>query len=532
MPAAEGLGQSPTPTKAFLASSTQVIGREKPPPKSGVRWNAWCVAGGRVPSLFVAEYAWPDVHTDTRSPLDVATLLLGQVRASQRFICLLMGDSSGSSIKPRETMLSTTFFELELFQAIVLDRPTYLLVHDSFKPEALGPYLDILAFGFPDWRSRVQSKIGDSETVAAIVRIARGEAAEEWRVRRSLNAPSEFHNALFRSRDRFARGESSPQTHFLSLNRHEGIALSTGLNLDAISDLMRHRRSFEEEQNNDRRLAFSWLLTRELLTAPLLDRQGNVVQRDPAILRAWNAALKDWHGAASWNGLHSNIYLGTFPTLNTLDVVRQALRKDGSTDAAEQPTEFPGGAYCSSYYSLAKLLRGNDKRFALDLARKTLRMGWDEAAFASVPGNMALLGSIALESGEPQEAVQHFERALHIQRSMKASPRAIGEVLCELAFARLFAGQTSRAIGESREGVDLMRMPDADGQFVIDGFLVRAMFKAAAIHFRAGRVLRGFQLYSEASGHARDKHLDDQYRQWRPWALIERATRLGKRLRR
>lgn len=528
MPITEGLDQSPTPTKAFLASSTQATGRETLSSKSGVRWNAWCEAGGRVSSLFVSEFAWPDVHTDTRSALDVATLLLGQVRASQRFICLLMGDSSGSSIKPRETMLSTTFFELELFQAIVLDRPTYLLVHNSFKPEALGPYLDVLGFGFPDWRSRIQSMIGDSETVAAIVRIARGEAAEEWRVRRSLNAPSDFHNALFRSRDRFARGESSPQTHFLSLNHHAGTASSTGPNLDAISDLMHHRRSFEEEQNNDRRLAFSWLLTRELLTAPLLDHQSNVVQRDPAILTAWNVALKDWHGAASWNGLHSNIYLGTLPTLNTLDVVRQALRKDGSTGAAEQSTEFPGGAYCSSYYSLAKLLRGNDKRFALDLARKTLLMGRDEAAVASVPDNLALLGSIALEFGEPQQAVQHFERALDIKRGLNASPRAIGEVLCELAFARMFTGQTLRAIGESREGIDLMHMPDASGQYVIDGFLVRALFKAAAIHFRAGRVLRGLQLYSEASGHARDKHLDDQYRQWRPWALVERALRLGK----
>lgn len=67
-------------------------------------------------------------------------------------------------------------------------------------------------------------------------------------------------------------------------------------NLAAIADLMRNRRPFEEEQDNDRRLTFSWLLARELMAAPLLNRQGEVVQRDPLVLAAWNAALIDWIG--------------------------------------------------------------------------------------------------------------------------------------------------------------------------------------------------------------------------------------------
>lgn len=105
---------------------------------------------------------------------------------------------------------------------------------------------------------------------------------------------------------------------------------------------------------------------------------------------------------------------------------------------------------------------------------------------------------------------------VNIRRSSGANPRAMGEALGDLAFARLFAGQLSRAISESREGVQLMQTPGANGEYVVDGFLVRAMFKSAAIHILGGQLRRGFALYRDAVSHAQAKHLDDQYGQWKP----------------
>ena len=513
----------PTATKAFLASTTRRTQEQSPWEKTGLRWKAWTEAGEKAEALFVAEEAWKNVHRGTCSDLDIATLLLGQVRLSNAFICLLDSASAGAVMTPRDTELSTTFFELELFQAIVLNRPIYLLVHASFEPEALGPYLDLLEFGLPDWRDRAQVKVGDAEVLRAITQILRGKG-NQWKVGRRANAVPALHTGLFYARDRFARGESSPRIHFLQLDRRIATSRTTDPNLPAISDLMRNRQPFEQEQNNDRRLAFSWLLARELMVAPLLNQQGEVIQRDPVVLAGWNAALKDWHGAASWQGLHTNIHLGTLPALDTLDSVRQVLRRSGPVDAFGGSTEFIGGAYSSSYYSLAKRVHAGDKRFVLDLAQKMLCMGLDEKTLLSIPGNLAMLGSIALEAGHPHDAVGHFEAMVRMHRGNGTNPRALGEALCELAFARLFTGQRSRALGESWEGVQLMWTPNDNGGLVVDGFLVRAMFKSAVVHMRGGQLNRGFALYRDALSHAQAKHLDDQYSQWRPAAFARRIA--------
>ena len=142
-------------------------------------------------------------------------------------------------------------------------------------------------------------------------------------------------------------------------------------------------------------------------------------------------------------------------------------------------------------------------------------------------------------NAHPDEAglVAHFEAVVNMHRRSNAIPRAMGEALCELAFARLFSGQLALAMGESREGVQLMQIPGANGEYVVDGFLVRAMFKSAAIHLRGGQLRRGFALYRDALCHAQAKHLDDQYGQWKPSALARRVAggvwqRLNDRFRR
>ena len=525
-----------TATKAFLASITRRTQEQAPAERSDLRREAWSAAGEKVEVLFVAECARKEVNPDTLSHLDIATFLLGQVRLSATFICLLTGVSTGAAMTPRETELSTTFFELELFQAIVLDLPIYLLVHESFNPEALGPYLDLLEFGLPNWRDQLRAKKGDAEILRAISQILRGKGGP-WKIEQKLNAAPTLHTGLFYARDRFARGEPLPRVHFLQLDRQIVSARTIEPNLAAIADLLRNRRPFEEEQDNDRRLAFSWLLVRELMLAPLLNNRGEVIQRNPLVLAAWNAALTDWIGAASWLGLHSNIHLGTIPALDTLDTVRQALRGSGVDDSYGGQTDFPGGAYCSSYYSLAKRVQPGEKRFVLDLAERMLRFESDEKELMSIPGKVTMLGSLALEGGRPQDAVAHFEAVVNMHRRSNAIPRAMGKALCELAFARLFSGQLALAMGESREGVQLMQIPGANGEYVVDGFLVRAMFKSAAIHLRGGQLRRGFALYRDALCHAQAKHLDDQYGQWKPSALARRVAggvwqRLNDRFRR
>lgn len=293
---------SPTSVKAFLSSPSGMRDGDGGPDKNGVRYKAWESAsqGG----LFVAECDWNEFKPSERIPeLTVATVLMSQIRSSQRFICLLTSRSRGSSVRIAETPLSSTFFELEIFQSIVLDKPTYLLVHESFDPAQIEQYLDLLEFAFPDWRGCTAKHLSDSQIMCAIDDIVRARpAAAQWQVRRRHGHVADFHLDLMNSRDRFFKRESKPTVHFINLGRQTPVR--SQCNPDSIKSLLTERESLsaDPDVNNDRRLAISWLLLRELCAAPLLSTDGEIVLSDPFLLSAWNLALSDWHSAASWGG--------------------------------------------------------------------------------------------------------------------------------------------------------------------------------------------------------------------------------------
>jgi len=510
----------PARTAAFLSSPTRM--REGSSP-SHLRANALAELGGQVADLFVAEKAWQRFDNRSTPALDIASALMTQLRMADRVIFLLVGETSGAAMREEGWTSSTTFFELEIFQSIVLSKPTYLLVHESFDAASLGPYLDLLDFAFPDWRARAQNRMTDRAAIDAIKKIARGGSAKQWKVGSQQMRSLEFHGALFRGRDRFLRRETAPIAHFMDMPRRA--APRGGLvNGDLVAQLIRSRKTFEEEEDNDRRLAYSWLLIRELLAEPLLDSAGQIVQRDPLLLSAWNLALGDWHGAASWNGLHSHIYLGTIPTLGTIEMVRRSVQVLGPTSFS-QTTTFPGGAYASSYYSLSRHVPGRLRSEALNIARETILLESDPRTQPFHPGLQALMASIALESGNAVEAVEIFEKVLLFHIKSGSNSRSIGEVMCELAFARMFAGDVQRAAAESAEGLRHLETPGPSGKPIVDGFFVRATFKASVAHARAFQPRAAVTLYRGALRNAKEKRLYDQYEQWRPRGLLRRVWR-------
>lgn len=518
----------PMPTAAFLSSPTGMIEGASSSP---VRERALEALNGERATLFVSEVAWKGFDNKTTPALEIASALMTQLRLAERVIFLLIGEKSGSAMQELGWSAPTTFFELEIFQSIVLGKPTYLLVHESFNAESLGSYLDLLGFAFADWRERAQNRMNDSQAIDAIKKIATGKPAKEWRVGSDTFRASNFHDALFKGRDRFLRRDSVPIVHFMDLPRRR-VPSKSSVNIDLVSLLIRSRKKFDEEENNDTRLAYSWLTMRELMAEPLLDQQGLLLQRDPFLLSAWNLALGDWHGAASWSGLHSHIQLGTIPTLGTIEVVRRALG-GSEQDSLGQPTHFPGGAYASSYYSLSRRVSGRFRLQALEIAKETIILESDPRTQPFAPGLQSLMASIALESGNSAEAVEIFERVVSFHLKFQSGPRDIGQSLCELAFARMFAGDTRRAAAEAAEGLRYMGTPGPNGKSVIDGFLIRAMFKTSVAHARAFQLRTSVVLYRQALREAKEKRLFDQYEQWRPrgiwrrlWQALLRRLRL------
>ena len=75
-------------------------------------------AAEKAETLFIAEWAWRDVHLGTHGDLDIATLLLEQVRLSGSFVCLLNGPSPGG----RDGSTRSGAFDHDLREEIILNK--------------------------------------------------------------------------------------------------------------------------------------------------------------------------------------------------------------------------------------------------------------------------------------------------------------------------------------------------------------------------------------------------------------------------
>lgn len=201
-----------------------------------------------------------------------------------------------------------------------------------------------------------------------------------------------------------------------------------------------------------------------------------------------------------------------------MEMVRDALRPTG--DQFGLSTDFPGGGYATSYYSLSKIVPTRQRYTVLALARETLLLEAGDDAI-NRPGCLAMLGSFALQEGNSAEAVEFYERALLIH-TRSGNQRGIGELLCELSLARLQSGQWSKAADEAVRGIALMRDDSDPNSGRIDGFLVRAMFKSAYVQLRTLRP-SGALLYYEALKLAKNNGYTDQYAQWSPAGIGKKA---------
>lgn len=268
---------------------------------------------------FVSEVQRPELTAPLYSNLQIAKYLLQQVRSCEKFIFILFGESQGHRLNLDGAQLTSTFFELELYQAAILGKPIYRLCSKAFRPAQQIQVLRLLDFGFLEPASKLD-QLEDAEISSAVVSILLNEShAERWRVTSAEVSPDALVERLMMSRDRKFGDQSKAPMHFLDLPNSGMHRNAPSLaDMDVVSLLMKAQGRQSLEDHTDEKLAWAWLVMRELMVEPLLDPVGKMIVREPMALAAWNAALTTWHGAASWSGHHGHTRIGTMPTLVTL----------------------------------------------------------------------------------------------------------------------------------------------------------------------------------------------------------------------
>ncbi|MGR3318446.1 MAG: hypothetical protein ACUZ8O_08185 [Candidatus Anammoxibacter sp.] len=97
-------------------------------------------------------------------------MLIKRVREANVFICVLGGKRHGDPIKIDSRPSSVSFFEIELYQAALLEKEVHLFIRDDFDPEPrLQRLLEILRFAFPEWFN--QKRLTDTQITECIKRI-------------------------------------------------------------------------------------------------------------------------------------------------------------------------------------------------------------------------------------------------------------------------------------------------------------------------------------------------------------------------
>lgn len=412
--------------------------------------------------VWVADVERPDLGVSTTDPLAIVDTLITAVRQSRGVICILGGhrdrNDHGTPIEFHGHVLRASYWEIELFQAAMLELPIFLLKSKGF---AAGPrlreLLDLLAFEFPSsWTALPE--LSDDEISGEVERIVNGEIRDGGRVlsaRQTTSVLVTRLDGIRSSRLQFLDGKQPPEAKSVDL----------GL-VDAILD------NAEASRNEESRLARLWLAARELLS------EASPTECSLPLLPRWDRTLSQWIEAGSWYGLHGNLFLGPLAAINSLEAVKDRR----AADSRSEP-EFlkPHGSRASELYSTAKLLTIPHRRDAcLSEALEATTRGLADPG-TDQSNLLAVRGSILMAQGDLQTAIGVYSEVVRLRTSGGEADK-IAEAESELGFALVLAGR-------SGEGLRLMEaaISGLTSRHRI-GFLIRAHRKLGEARHLTGDV--------------------------------------------
>jgi len=435
-----------------------------------LREDLYNIGKGR---LWVAEHS--DKALADRPPFEIIDILIDRVREADLFICVLGGPhlgqdayDHGTPIPVKDHLSNVSYFEIELYQAALLQKPIALFISKGFSPQTrLRTVLDILQFAFPDaWPipmddQEIIEEVGallESENQSSIIHYKRLVTGFDNTRSKPLKSSGPNHEILFLN-GAFEQRRSFPD-----------------------KELIESIISIDTTVDHERRLTRLWIAIRELMAAPYYE------PRYKEFRELWNKSLGLWAKAGAWYGLHGHIYMGCIAALHSMAEVREIIRQSSTTSKDPVMTGHPGGPLASAYYSIAKK---SYRRRNLKKALWHLERGMNEKS-SDLSGLYAIRGSIHRQLGHFFKAVCDYRTTLYLREKSGAPEAQIGEALSELGFGYLFLGRWIKAVNCLERGVEMLE------QTTPSGFLVRAKRKLAIAYRVTGRLSKARELKADA----------------------------------
>ena len=420
---------------------------------------------------------WRDIKQ--QEDIEAVDELIRRVREANIFICVLGGKRHGSPIKIDLRPSAVSFFEIELFQAALLEKEVHLFVRDDFVPEPrLQRLLEILRFAFPEWFN--QQRLTDQQITERVKRLV-GKERRKFFLNpfNAIRAPiNRLVQALY-----IARGRNSFNSPLLFLDEE----FETRVSFPDQQIIISLQKQITTELNEEKRLSRLWIALRELMSAPYTNL------KDHTILFQWNEILGKWASAGAWYGLHGDMPLACLAALNSMVKVRQQLGRLSIKNVASEQTAYPGGALASAKYSIAKrLFVKADRNTRLNEALNDIQQSLKLSVNFDDSGLRAIKGSIFRQLGRVTEAISEYDAVLKIRHKKAASDASIGEAMSELGFGYLRQWNLPKGLQYCKEGVALMRSGASAG------FLARGLRKLSLAYLVNGKLLKAHDAWHES----------------------------------
>ncbi|MDP1547865.1 MAG: hypothetical protein Q8L87_17795 [Anaerolineales bacterium] len=445
-------------------------------------------------AVWVDEVDHPRSHEPSLVTMDD---LFRQIRDADVFIVLLGSERHGSGLTINGEPAHVSYWEAELFYAVLLKKTIHVFEIEGFKPGIkLDALLKMLRYALPsDAWSGPHPRSNITLAIYEFLAKAPSYPPRIWRSAPRLIGA--FVDGLFALRGVDGSGGRA-EIETLQFLDSSFADITVVPNEAVITSLLDEVRTMSTE---DGRLTRLWIVYRELNGAPI-ENEGSA-----DFLPYWNRFFSEWVSAGSWYGLHGHAHLSVLPALIQQAKVRKRMRALKSSEWREEHTDYAGGALASSRYSIAGLSGSrHNRQFLLHAALHDINrsMGENTADKANL---LAVRGSVYRRLGSISAAVADYEEVVKLRKRSAAPDSAVGEALSELGYGYLFQLRFLRGRSLLEEGVRLLSNGSSR-----PGFLIRARRKLAVSYALTGHLWKAKEEFHEARTLAMQHGVFDQIR--------------------
>lgn len=398
--------------------------------------------------------------TSSLTAFEKLEMCLDGVRQCKYFVAII-STRFGSPIDIGTKTVHSSFFEMELFEASLLNKPSLIFqLEDHSADKDITNLLNLLKNISSTNFKFIEAKKSSDEIIREIDKlINRRTNLNAYKV----NINSYVDGLFYQRHINYDLTRELPNINFLN-----NLLIDSEINIPEKNTLDTILAKARDTENNYYKLSLLWMAIRLLRRVPFSKKEFE------AFRPYWIQTLEDWGAASAWYQLHGHIYLGYLASLVTLAKIK-------STNIVFNPYH---GSIASEYYSISKLSSKYRMPILLNLALPHINLSIEKNREHE---SIGVRGSIYRELGDYRNSIDDFKTILN-----KCNPNSDDYAfnLNELGYSQFLSGD-KKGIEKMEKSITLFKNKKTSN-------IIRAKRKLAIAYVKNFKILSAIDLVGES----------------------------------